>query len=103
MRKLVFTLAFMLIGTFAFASSNKIVTLKEDAKIETVNSNDIIQADNYVVSDYSSDKLLEIGCIVWGDYVDFNGNVTGTWVVIYPGSCDDAIDWVIDNLPFIIP
>ncbi len=99
MRKLIFALAFMLIGTFTFASSNKIVELKEDVKIETVNPNDFIQADNFIASYYSSNKLLEVGCIVWGDYVDDNGNIVGSWIVIYPGSCIDAIDWVNDNLP----
>ena len=96
MKNVFFTLAFMLIGSFAFASSDKIIELKEDVKVEIVNSNDNLLADNYVVSDYSLNELF--GCIVWGDYVDDNGNVVGSWVVIHPGTCGEAIDWVHNNL-----
>ena len=94
MKNVFFALAFMLVGTFA--SSNEIVELKEDIKVKIVNSSDTLQSNNYVVSDYSLSELL--GCIVWGDYVDDNGNVVGSWVVIHPGTCDEAIDWVHENL-----
>ena len=95
MKNVFFALAFMLVGTFAFASSNEIVELKEDIKVENVNSSDTLQSNNYVVSDYS---LSELFCIVWGDYVDDNGNIVGSWVVIHPGTCDEAIHWIHENL-----
>jgi hypothetical protein len=82
MKNLFFVLAFMLIGTFAFANTNEVETMNENVTVENVISLDEL-AENVELS-VSEVKNILLSEEFW-DCFDFNDSCGGSWVVCHQG------------------